>query len=138
MGFTRVSASADGKLKQPIRTGVGFIANVLPYSIESEADATLTVSQISGGYIAQGLALTSNVLYTLPTAALILAEWTTMDVGDAFTFYVGNHQTGAFFMQIVVGVGITKVGSGTNLTVVRDSCRMFTLIKTSDTTMDLY
>lgn len=138
MGFVRASVSADGKLKQPLRAGDGFIANIAPTNFNAEADATLTVAQIGGGSVNQGLTLTSDVIYTLPTAALIAAEWPEMDVGDAFSFYVGNSQAAAFDVVIAVGVGITAVGTNNNLTVGPQAGKMFTLIKTAAATYDLY
>jgi len=138
MGFKRANVSADGKLVQPMRQGDGFLANVLPLNFNAEADATITTAQLSGGAILQGLTLTSDVTYTLPTAALLAAEWPEMDVGDAFTFYVGNNQAAAFDVIIAVGADITAVGTNNNLTVGPQAGKMFTLVKTSATTFDLY
>lgn len=135
MGFLRVSASADGKLKQPLRAGAGFISNVSPTLFDTEVDTTLTVAQISGGAVIQGGILTSIVNYTLPASLDIVAEWPTMDVGDAFTFYVGNAQPAALDVIILMGTG-TTLRTNTNR-VGPKSGRMFTLIKTSDTTHDL-
>lgn len=138
MPFLRALVSDDARLPQPLRAGGGFLSNVLPKNYNTESDQTITTDELSGGSILQGLTLTSDVTYTLPTAALIAAEWTAMDVGDAFTFYVGNNQAAAFDVIIAVGTGITKVGTNNNLTVGPQSGKMFTLVKTAAATFDLY
>lgn len=138
MGFGRVGFSDSGRTPQPLRAGAGFVANVLPTNFNAEADATLTVSQISGGAILQGLTLTSDVSYTLPTATLVAAEFDTMDVGDAYTFYVANNQAAAFDVILVVGAGMTAIGTNNNLSIAPQAGKMFTLIKTAAATFDLY
>lgn len=138
MGFNRVQLSADGTLPQKMRAGDGLLANILPKNYNTETDETITISELSGGAIYQGLTLTSDVTYTLPTAAIIAAEWPEMDVGDAFSFYVGNNQAGVFDVIIAVGAGITAVGTNNNLSVGPQSGKLFTLVKTAAATFDLY
>jgi len=138
MSFLRPNVSEDGKLVQPMRAGAGFLANVSPKLFVAESDETLTVAEIGGGLIIQGTTLTSDVTYTLPTAALIAVEWDTMDVGDAYTFYVGNAQAGAFDVVIGAGVGNTAQGANNSLSVPPQASRMFTLVKTGAATFDLY
>ena len=138
MGFKRGLVSADAKLPQPLRAGDGFIANVGIKAFAAEADATITTAELSGGVIFQGTTLTSDVVYTLPTAALVLAEFPTMDVGDTFSFFVTNSQAGAFDVVIAVGTDITAVGANNTLSVPPQCSRLFTLVKTSATEMDLY
>ena len=140
MSFNRAMISPDGKMPQPMRAGAGMLANFLPKLFNAEADATLTVSEISGGMIFQGLTLTSDVVYTLPTAALIAAGngFDAMDIGDAFSFVVVNSQVGAFDVVIAVGVGITAIGTNNTLSVAPQTSRVFTLIKTAAATFDLY
>ena len=138
MPFLRANVSADGKLLQPLRQGGGFIANLGPLNFNTQSDETITVAELGGGAILQGLTLTSDVSYTLPTAALIAAEWPEMDVGDAFSFYVGNNQAAAFDVVIVPGTGNTAVGTNNNLSVAPQSGKMFTLVKTAAATYDLY
>lgn len=135
--FVRVLASTDGKLPQPMRAGVGLLANVAPKIFTTESDANLSMSDIGGGLIHQGTTLTSDVNYTLPTAATIAASFSTMDVGDAYSFMVNNSQLGAFDVVIVVNTGITKVGTNNTLSVPPQSTRIFTLIKTAAATYDL-
>ena len=136
--FLRVLRSPDGTLPQVGRQGDGLYANITPTNFNAEADATLTVAQLAGGSINQGLTLTSDVIYTLPTAASIAAAWTTMDVGDAFTFFVTNSQAAAFDVVIAVNTGITAVGTNNNLSVAPQSTRVFTLVKTAAATFSLY
>ena len=138
MGFVRAQVSADGRLPQPLRAGDGFIANVAPKNFNTETDETITTAQLGGGVILQGLTLTSDVTYTLDTAALVAAEYPEMDVGDAFTFYVGNNQAAAFDVIIAVGAGMTAIGTNNNLTVAPQSGKMFTLVKTAAATFDLF
>lgn len=138
MGFVRTDVDQGGRLAAPMRVGVGFLANVSPTNFNTESDETLTVAEIGGGAILQGLTLTSDVVYTLPTSVLIEAEWPEMDIGDAYTFYVANNQAAAFDVIIAEGAGTTVIGTNNNLTVAPQSSKMFTLVKTSDTTHDLY
>jgi len=140
MSFKRVLVSDASRIPTPMRAGDGLLANVSPTNFNAEADATLTTAQLGGGYIVQGLTLTSDVVYTLPTATLIQAEsgYDSMDVGDAFTFYVGNNQAAAFDVVIAVGAGITAVGTNNNLTVGPQSGKLFTLVKSGTNTFDLY
>lgn len=138
MGFIRALVSGDAHLPQPMRSGDGFLANILPKNYNTESDETVTTAELSGGAILQGLTLTSDVTYTLPTSALLIAEFPSMDNGDAFTFYVGNNQAAAFDVIIAGGTGMTAIGTNNNLTVAPQSSKMFTLIKTSATTFDLY
>jgi len=138
MGFKRVLTEGEGKLASPLRSGDGFISNVAPTNFNTETDETITMTQLSGGSILQGLTLTSDVIYTLPTSVLIEAEWPEMDIGDAYTFYVGNNQAAAFDVILATGVGISAVGTNNNITVAPQSGKMFTLVKTSATTHDLF
>lgn len=138
MGFNRVLVSKAGILPLPSRAGVGFISNVLPKNFNTESDETITMSELSGGSILQGLTLTSDVVYDLPTSVEVEAEWPEMDLGDAYTFYVGNNQAAAFDVVIAVGAGMTAIGTNNNLSVAPQSGKMFTIVKTSNTTHDLY
>lgn len=140
MGFKRVLCSNGGTMPLPLRAGDGLISNFKIKAFAAEADATLTVTDISGGLIFQGTTLTSDVVYTLPTAALLAAaaEFSSMDIGDAYSFVVTNSQVGAFDVVIAVGVGITAVGANNTLSVPPQSSRVFTLVKTAAATYNLY
>ena len=140
MGFNRAMVSPDGHIPQPMRSGAGMLANFLPKVFAAEADATLTVSEVAGGMIFQGTTLTSDVVYTLPTATLLQAAngFDAMDIGDAFSFVVVNSQVGAFDVVIAVGAGMTAIGANNTLSVAPQTSRIFTLIKTGTNTFDLY
>lgn len=140
MGFHRVNTYNADKMSSPSRAGSGLSANFLPKNYNTESDETITTTELGGGAILQGLTLTSDVTYTLPTAALIQAEtgFDSMDVGDAYSFYVGNNQAAAFDVIIAVGTGITAIGTNNNLTVAPQSGKIFTLVKTGTDTFDLY
>jgi len=138
--FKRILLSADGRLPQPSRAGDGMLAAFKPHAYAAETDETITVGELQGGLIHQGTTLTSDVVYTLPTSALILAteDGAVMDIGDSFSFVVNNSQAGAFDVVIAVGTGQTKVGANNTLSVPPQSSRVFTLIKTAAATFDLY
>lgn len=140
MGFLRALVSPDGKIPQPMRVGAGMLANFNPDNRAAQTDETLTTSQISGGLIHQGTTLSSDVVYTLPTAALLVAEddFAVMDLGDAYSFVVTNSQVGAFDVEIAVGTGITKIGANNTLSVPPQSSRIFTLVRTGAATFDLF
>ncbi len=138
MGFKRPLVSPDAKLQQPMRSGDGILANFAVKLFAAEADATLTTGDLSGGLIHQGTTLTSDVVYTLPTAVAIAALFNTMDVGDAYSFVVTNSQLAAFDVVVAVGTGITKKGTNNTLSVSPQNSRIFTLVKTAAATYDLY
>ena len=126
------------RMPQLSRAGIGLVANFAIDNRAAETDEVLTVGQVSGGLIHQGTTLTSDVVYTLPTAALIAAAYTGMDIGDAYSFVVNNSQAGAFDVEIAVGAGITAIGANNTLSVPPQSSRIFTLVKTAAATFDLY
>lgn len=130
----------EGGMTRPMNAGDGLAANVNPKAYAAEADATITVAELSGGLIHQGTTLTSDVVYTLPTAALLAAGegFDDMNVGDAFSFIVTNSQVGAFDVVIAVGVGITAIGANNTLSTPPQSSRIYTLVKTAAATFDLY
>lgn len=140
MGFNRVMISGDGRLPQPSRAGVGLVSNFEIKAFAAETDATLTVADVAGGLIFQGTTLTSDVVYTLPTAAALAAAkgFDAMDIGDAYSFIVTNSQAGAFDVVIAVGTDITAVGANNTLSVPPQCSRVFTLVKTAAATFNLY
>lgn len=137
MPFNRCLVNKSGGIPGPLRAGDGLVAALAPHVYAAEADATITLDQLNGGSIVQGTTLTSDVTYTLPTAAILLAAWDTMDIGDTFSFFVTNTQVGAFDVVIAVGTGITAVGANNTLSVPPQCTRLFTLTKTSSTAMTL-
>lgn len=138
MGFHRAKVVQEGRLTELARAGTGLTANVIVTDYAAETDETITITELSGGSLQQGTTLTSDVTYTLPTSVIIEAEWPEMDVGDAYTFYVTNAQAAAFDVVIAVGTGTTKIGTNNTLSVPPQATRMYTLVKTSTTTHDLY
>jgi len=128
----------DGGMVRPMNAGDGVSANFSMTAFAAEADATLTTSQVAGGHIFQGTTLSSDVVYTLPTAALIAAEFADMNIGDAYSIMVTNSQAAAFDVVIAVGTGITKVGTNNTLSTPPQSTRTYTLVKTAAATFDLY
>lgn len=137
--FIRPLVSKDSKLPQPMRAGDGIAANFIVKAYAAETDENITLSELSGGYIVQGTTLTSDVTYTLPTAATIAAldSFSAMDVGDTYPFIVKNSQAGAFDVVIAVNTGITKVGTNNTLSTPPQSTNMFLLRKTGAATFDL-
>lgn len=139
MGFTRVKVDGNGsRMPSPSRAGMGWLANVTPTNFNTETDETITTAELGGGAILQGLTLTSDVTYTLPTSVLIEAEWPEMDVGDSYSFYVANNQAAAFDVIIAVGSGMTAVGTNNNLSIAPQSSKMFTITKLTTTTHSLF
>ena len=128
----------DYRMPQLSRAGLGLTANFIPDNRAAETDETLSMANLNGGLIHQGTTLTSDVTYTLPTAALIAAAYTGMDIGDAYSFVVNNAQAAAFDVIIGAGVGNTKIGANSTLAVPPQSSRVFTLVKTAAATFDLY
>ena len=128
----------EGALARPSNVGDGLDANFSIKAFAAEADATLLLSELDGGLIFQGTTLTSDVVYTLPTAAAVAIAFADMDIGDAWSFVVTNSQLAAFDVVIAVGVGITKAGANNTLSVPPQSSRIFTLVKTAAATFDLY
>lgn len=138
MGFLRVLNKQEGGLPGILRAGDGYVANVNVKDYAAETNETITIAELSGGSLQQGTTLTSDVTYTLPTAAIITAEWPEMDVGDSYVFEVTNAQAGAFDVVIAVGAGITKVGANNTLSVPPQASRMYKLVKTAAATYNLF
>jgi len=132
----------EGGMIRPSASGDGLGANFNIAAFAAEVDATLTIAQLSGGHIFQGTTLSSDVVYTLPTAIAIAAASADMNTGDAMSFVVTNSQAAAFDVVIAVGVGITKVGTNNTLSTPPQGTRVMTLVMTDDTdgaeTYDLY
>jgi len=128
----------DYRMSQLSRAGIGLVSNFIADNRAAETDETLSVANLSGGLIQQGTTLTSDVIYTLPTAALIAAAFTGMDIGDAYSFVVTNAQAAAFDVVIGAGAGNTAIGANNSLSVPPQSSRVFTLVKTAAATFDLF
>jgi len=110
--------------------GTGLFANIRPVAVATDANVTLTVDQMAGGMI-QYTGFTAGRNLTTPTAALILAAATDMDVGDAFSFIVSV--VPAFAGTWVAGTGVTLAGRAT---VPASSWAIVTVTKLSATTVE--
>lgn len=135
MGFKRSMVSVPGQLPSPSRAGDGMLAHLLP--AVGTATATLTNSQISGGSIVHATTLGAAATYTLPTAAILAEMLGSMDIGDSYSFMVTNAQAAAHKVVIAVAAGITAVGANNSLSVVPESTRVFTLVRTGAATFNL-
>ena len=136
MGFHRFHAVEEGRLGQPSRAGLGLTANFSVFNKADDAAVALTVAQVAGGFIAQTGVLTADRIFTTPTAALLLAEWPEMDVGDSYSFVVSCNQVGAFDIILAGGTDVTLAAGAGNLA--SQASRTYVLVKTSATTMDLF
>jgi len=136
-GRVKFERNAD-RMPQLSRAGIGLVSNFAIDNRAAETDETITIGQLGGGLIQQGTTLTSDVVYTLPTAAIIAAAYVGMDIGDAYSFVVTNAQAAAFDVVIGAGVGNTAVGANNSLSVPPQSSRIFTLVKTGAATFDLF
>lgn len=135
MGFVRALVSPDGTIRQPMRAGVGFIAN--PRVFEHDADAALavTANMLMGGFIIQTTALGADRIFTLPIADDLDTEWPDMDIGDAWTFVISAGHTGAFDIIIAGNTGVTLQSTGN---VVLQTSRTFVIVKTGSNAYDVF
>jgi hypothetical protein len=102
--------SYGNELPQPAGAGSGTVENIAVTAISADANYTFTVADMSGGAV-QFTGFTAGRNLTTPTAALILASATDMDIGDSFTLYVSI--TTAFAGTYVAGAGVTLAGRAT-------------------------
>lgn len=110
--------------------GTGLFANIKPTAVATDANVTMTVDQMAGGMVQYtGFSAGRNI--TTPTAALILAAATDMDIGDAFTIVVSV--VPAFAGTWVAGTGVTLAGRATTPA---SSWSLVTVTKLSATTVE--
>lgn len=133
--FRRAMVFGGDRLPQPMRVGDGLIANPSVFSKTDDADATLSVDEVLGGFIQQAGTLTAGRTLTTPTATALAAALDGMDVGDGFCFVVSNANAGDFAVTIAGGTDVTLVGSGA---IPQFGSRMFCLVKTGAATFSLY
>lgn len=132
MSFKRLMlASAGSSLPTNSRQGDGILNAVSRVAIAADANAVLTVEQISSGYV-QFTGFTAGRTITPPTAALILAAFPDMDVGDTFQFMVSC--VAAFAGTWQVATGLTLSGRATTPA---SSWSMITITKLTATTVEL-
>lgn len=122
-------------LAQGLRGKSVPIVNVLPHVHTADTTLNLTVDMLVSGVLYQQGLLTATVIYNLPPTADILDAFEGMNIGESFSFFIVNAQNNAFQVRLDVKVGVTAIG---NRFTDRNSSRLFTLVKTSETTMDLY
>ena len=127
MGFLRTLVGSAKTLLRPMRQGDGILANIKVHVDTTAGAKTLTVDQISGGAI-NYTGLSAGVNFTTTTAALILAAFPDMDIGDSFSFLVSIQD--AFAGTWVAGVGVTLGG---RTTTPASSWSWVVVTKTSDT-----
>jgi hypothetical protein len=117
------------EILQQAAAGAGIMDNISVTEIATDANQTLTVAQMSGGAILYtGFSAGRNL--TTPTAALILAAATDMDIGDSFSFIVSIQD--AFAGTWVAGTDVTLAGRATTPA---SSWSMVVVTKTSATTV---
>ena len=110
MGFVRTDVHSASRMASPLRAGDGLLANVAVAAVATDANAVLTVAQISGGFV-QFTGFTAGRTLTTPTAALIIAAFPDMDIGDTYCFILSC--TEAFAGTYFAGVGVTLAGRAT-------------------------
>lgn len=111
MLFKRVQHTAMGQdIPGKSGNGTGVLANIKLTSKTTDANHTLTVDEMAGGAVYYS-ALSAGRTVTTPTAALILAAATDMDIGDTFSFLVSIQD--AFAITWAAGVGVTLAGRAT-------------------------
>lgn len=110
MLFKRVKLMTQGSLPQISRLGAGLFANITVSSVATDANVTMTVTQMAGGMV-QYTGFSAGRTVTTPTAALILAQCPDMDIGDSFSFIVSV--VPAFAATWAAGTGVTLSGRTT-------------------------
>lgn len=109
--------------------GMGEISNIRVQSIATDANITLTVSDLAGGAVLfTGFTAGRNI--TTPTAAAILAAAPDMDIGDSFAFTLSV--TPAFAGTYVANTGVALAG---RTTLQASSSAYVIVTKTSATTV---
>ena len=110
MGFIRSLVTNASNMVRGARQGEGLLAFLSPVVIATDANATLTVAQLAGGFI-QFTGFTAGRTITTPTAALIPAANPDMDIGDSLSLLVSV--VPAFAGTYVAGTGVTLAGRAT-------------------------
>lgn len=108
MGLKRIILQ-DGGLSRNMRTGDGWDNPVIS-TIATDANATISASQIAGGVI-QYTGFTAGRTLTTDTAANFAAAFPEMDIGDAIGFTVSV--VPAFAGTWAAGAGVTITGRTT-------------------------
>ena len=131
MLFKRVQYTASGQeVPGKSSVGTGLIGNVSITSKTTDANHTITVAEMAGGVIYYS-ALSAGRTVTTPTAALILAAASDMDIGDTFMLIVSIQD--AFAITWAAGTGVTLLGRATTPA---SSNSIIVVEKTSSTTVN--
>ena len=109
MGFKR-GMILDGQLARPMRAGDG--SAWAPNLVTNAADAiyTVTVADLANGAMLV-TGLSAGRVFTTPTAALILAAFPEMDIGDSIHFKISVSV--AFAITWAAGTTVTLAGRAT-------------------------
>ena len=130
MLFKRAQITSYGnELTQRGAAGLGEVSNLSVKTIATDANAVLTVADLSGGVV-QFTGFTAGRTITVPTAALILAAAPDMDIGDSFSLTISV--VPAFAGTYVTAAGVTLAGRAT---VPAASSTYVVVTKTSATTV---
>lgn len=127
--FNRWMVAPGANLGHKSLMGQGIPFALKPSLVATNADMTATVAQMAGGAIIY-TSLSAGRSVTTPTAALILAAATSMDIGETFSFFVSAQA--AFAVTWVAGVGVTLAGRATTPA---SSWSLIVVEKTSATTV---
>lgn len=132
MPFKRLMTAPVGSgLPEAIRQGAGLLTNVSRVAVATDANATLSVASIAGGYV-QYTGFTAGRNLTADTGANYAAAFPDMDIGDSYQFMVSI--TTAFAGTLVAATGTTISGRAT---VLANTWNILTLTKTGAATFDL-
>jgi hypothetical protein len=123
--FARPLINDASGLTRIARQGDGCFSQLNPSALSADANTTIAVSDLAGGLILRS-GLTAGRTDTSPTAALLTAAFTNMDVGDSFEVTISN-QSG-FTETLAGGVGVTASG---NLLVLTLTAKRVLFIKDS-------
>jgi hypothetical protein len=110
MSFLRNQVSSTKEMVRPARQGDGMLSHFSPAVVATDANATMTVTQMAGGFV-QYTGFTAGRTITTPTAALFLAANPDMDIGDSYAFIVST--VNAFAVTWAAGTGVTIAGRTT-------------------------
>lgn len=127
MPFKRIILQ-DGGISRNARAG-DTVTNPVIITVAADANDTVNVARLSGGVV-QYTGFTVSRTLTTETAALFLAAFPEMDIGDAYNFKVSV--VPAFAGTWAAGVGVTLAGK---LTVPAATEVNVYVIKTSATTV---
>jgi hypothetical protein len=115
-------------LRDPRSSGL-FVPTIVPATLATAGNLTLTVAQVLGGLILRdpnGAGRTD----TLPTAALLAAEIIGCLVGSAFEFTIRNTADGNETITVASGAGGTDSGT---MTIAQNNTKRFLLVFTNVT-----